>query len=142
MDSRPPFLFAWNATRAKPGKHVLMVVAASVDGRVAKRRIPVVRPRPVLKPKPPVSPPLRILGQTVEDGQQVSGFVLWRVDIAGKPLRVEFLVDGVVRGADVAAPYTFGWNSDVEAPGTHRLTARGVGKKTIEATAAVTIAPR
>jgi len=142
VDRRAPFLFAWNATRAKSGKHVLMVVAASVDGRVAKRRIPVVRPRPVLKPKPPVSPPLRILGQTVEDGQQVSGFVLWRVDIAGKPLRVEFLVDGVLRGADVAAPYTFGWNSDVEAPGTHRLTARGVGKKTIEATAAVTIAPR
>ena len=33
VDRRPPFLFAWNAARAKPGKHVLQVVATSVDGR-------------------------------------------------------------------------------------------------------------
>ena len=50
--------------------------------------------------------------------------MLWRVDVAGKPARVEFVIDGVLRGADVAAPYTFGWNSDAEAPGAHRLTAR------------------
>ena len=56
--------------------------------------------------------------------------MLWRVDVAGKPARVEFLVDGVLRGTDVAAPYTFGWNSTAEAPGPHRLTARAVGKKT------------
>jgi hypothetical protein len=147
VDRRPPFLFAWNAARAKPGKHVLEVVATSVDGRVAKRRIPlvaatraVVTPKPKPTPKPPAAPALAILSQSVSDGQQVSGLVVWRVAVAGKPVRVEYLVDGVLRGADVAAPYTLGWDTAAETPGTHSLTARAVGAKTIEATVTVTVA--
>ena len=132
VDRRPPFLFAWNAARAKPGKHVLQVVATSVDGRIAKRRIPLVAAKRVVpKPKPnrpPPTPPLRIVTQSVAEGQEVTGLVLWRVEVSGKPSRVEFVIDGVVRGADVAAPYTFGWNADAETPGPHRLTARAVGK--------------
>ena len=143
VDRRAPFLFRRNAARAKPGKHVLVVVARSVDGRVARKRIPLVKPRPAPKPKPPVASPLRIAGQSVSDGQQVTGLVLWRVDLTGRAERVEFLIDGVVRGADVAAPFTFGWNADAEAPGTHLLTARAVGgTKTVEATTAVSVGPR
>ena len=140
VDRRPPFLFSWNAARVKAGKHVLEVVATSVDGRTAKQRIPLVAAkRVVAKPKPPVATALRILRQTVSDGQEVTGLVLWRVEVAGRATRVEFLVDGVVRGADVAAPYTFGWDSAAEAPGTHRLTARAVGKKKVQATVTVTV---
>ena len=140
VDRQPPFLFAWNAARVKAGKHVLQVVATSVDGRVAKQRIPLVAAkRVVLKPKPPVATALKILGQTVSDGQQVTGLVLWRVEVSAKPVRVEFVVDGVLRGADVAAPYTLGWNSSAEAPGAHRLTVRAVAKKTVEATVTVTV---
>ena len=142
VDSRPPFLFAWGTTRAKPGRHVLQVVATSVDGRTAVRRIPVVvyRPKPVRKPTPTPKPvPLAILGQSVTEGQEATGLVLWRVDVKGRPERVEFVVDGVLRGTDVAAPYTFGWNASVEAPGPHVLTARAVGKKAIERTVTVTV---
>ena len=143
VDRQSPFVFSWNAARAKAGKHVLEVVATSVDGRAAKRRIPLVAAKQVVvKQKPPVTPPLAILSQSVSYGQEVTGLVLWRVEVAGKPTRVEFVIDGVIRGADVAAPYTFGWQTDAEAPGMHRLTARAVGKKTVEATAAVSIAPR
>ena len=46
VDSRAPFLFAWGAKRAKPGRHVLQVVATSFDGRDASLRIPVVVSRP------------------------------------------------------------------------------------------------
>jgi hypothetical protein len=142
VDRRPPFLFAWNAAHAKPGKHVLQVVATSVDGRVAKRRIPLVAAkRVVVKPKPPTAPALKILSQTVADGQQVSGLVLWRVEVSGKPTRVEFVVDGVTRGADVAAPYTFGWHADAETPGAHRLSARAIGTRKVEATVTVTVTP-
>ena len=52
IDSHAPFLFAWGAKRAKPGKHVLQVVATSVDGREAHLRIPLVVSRPKPKPKP------------------------------------------------------------------------------------------
>jgi hypothetical protein len=128
VDRQAPFVFAWNAKRAKPGKHVLEVVATSVDGRVARRRIPIVVAASPRKPKPLPAPALRILGQSVTDGQDVTGLVVWRVDVGGKAARVEFLVDGILRGADVAAPYTLGWNTAAEQPGSHTLTARAIGK--------------
>jgi hypothetical protein len=129
VDSRPPFLFSWSSQGLRPGRHVLQVLATSIDGRTAVRRIPVVVPQP---PKPRVAPkpkpvPLAIAGMNVADGQQAVGLVVWRVETRGKVARVEFLVDGVVRGTDVAAPYTFGWNAAAEAAGEHRLTARAVG---------------
>ena len=56
---------------------------------------------------------------------------------------VEFLVDGVLRGSDVAAPYTLGLNADAEQPGEHQLTARAVGAngKAVEATVTVSVPP-
>ena len=144
VDRRPPFLFSWGTTRAKPGRHVLRVLATSVDGRTAVRRIPVVvfrpRPKPVPKPRPvPKAVPLAIAGQSVVDGQEATGLVLWRVDVRGRAQRLEFLVDGVVRGTDVAAPYTFGWNASVEPAGPHVLTARAVGARTVERSVTVTV---
>ena len=49
----------------------------------------------------------------------------------------------MLRGSDVAAPYTLGWNAAAEQPGPHRLTARAVGAsgKTVEATVTVTVPP-
>jgi hypothetical protein len=143
VDRRAPFVFAWSAKRAKPGKHVLEVVATSVDGRVARRRIPIVVAAPPRKPKPTAPPlaTLRILDQSLTDGQELSNLVVWRVNVGGKAKRVEFFVDDALRGADVAAPYTLGWNASAEQPGPHRLTARaiGAGGKAVEASVTVTV---
>lgn len=137
VDRKPPFLFAWNAARAKPGKHVLEVVAVSVDGRTAKRRIPLVAaaPRPVVRPKPV----LQIAAQTLTE--RAPGLTVWRVDVVGGVARVEFLVDGELRGTDVAKPYTFGWSTAAEQPGTHVLTARAVARsgKAVQASIAGTV---
>ena len=61
----------------------------------------------------------------------------------GRAQRVEFLVDGAVRGSDVAAPYTLGLHADDEQPGEHRLTARAVGAngKVVEAAVTVSVPP-
>jgi N-acetyl-anhydromuramyl-L-alanine amidase AmpD len=144
VDTKAPFWFRWDGRRAKPGKHVLLVVADSVDGRVAQQRIPVVvppkaKPKPKPKPKAPPPPVLAITGQSLKDGQQVSGFVVWRVDLKGKG-HVEFLVDGVVRGTDLAAPYTLGWDTSAETPGAHELTVRAIGPTTVEKTITVSVA--
>jgi len=157
VDRRAPFLFAWSARGARPGKHVLEVVALAADGRVARQRIPVVvpaakqkqrpkpkpKPTPTPSPAPPAAPVLRVEAQSVVEGQQVAGLVLWLVEATGGAVRVEFLVDGSVRGTDVAAPYTLGWNTAAEQPGTHRLTARAFAKdgKAVEAAVTVTVAP-
>ena len=149
VDTRPPFTFAWNARRAQRGKHVLEAVATSADGRVARRRIPLVagarlpvKPTPTKpRPAPKPAPVLRIVSQSVAEGQEVTGLVIWRVDTAGPAKHVEFRVDGVPRGTDVAAPYTLGWNADAESPGPHRLTARAVGThgKAVETAVTVTV---
>ena len=143
VDRRPPFLFSWSTARAKPGRHVLEVVATSVDGRTASRRIPLVvaappKPKPTPKPKPVA---LALTRMSVAEGQEARGLVLWRVETRGRVERVEFLVDGALRGSDVAAPYTLGWNADAETPGPHRLPARAVGTdgKVVQATVTVTV---
>jgi hypothetical protein len=139
VDRRPPFLFSWSTRRARPGRHVLLVVATSIDGRTAKRRVPLVVPLPP-KPKPRPKPPvLRILGQNVTDGQQVEGLVVWRVDVAGQPARVEFRIDGELRGEDVQRPFTLGWDTETATPGEHLLEARAVGSDGREARASVRV---
>jgi N-acetylmuramoyl-L-alanine amidase-like protein/Big-like domain-containing protein len=141
VDRRAPFFFSWNAKRAKPGKHVLEVVATSVDGRVARRRIPIVVAAAPRKPKPLPVPALEILGQSVTDGEEVTGFVVWRVDVGGKAARVEFLVDGVLRGTDLQRPFTLGWDTAAEAAGVHRLEARAfAANRTVAAPLTVTVA--
>jgi hypothetical protein len=148
VDRRAPYVFRWQSRRGREGKHVLEVVATSVDGREATRRIPIVvsnKPKRPTKPKPkptPSAPALRIVSQNVKDGQSTTGLVVWRVD-AVAAVRVEFLVDGELRGTDVAAPYTLGWNASAEAQGQHRLTARALGKggKAVERTVTVTVPP-
>jgi hypothetical protein len=158
VDGKAPFAFRWDTRRVRDGRHVLEVVAHAVDGRVATRRVvlvvsnrPASRPAPKPTPKPapppatpPAPPTLRILSQSVRDGQPVDGLVIWRVEAVGKPARVEFVIDGVSRGADVAAPYTFGWDTAAEASGAHTLTARAIGRdgKTVAATVTVTVPAR
>ena len=115
---------------------------------------PTAKPKPAPKPKPtpkptptplpkPVLPPLEIVAQSVLEGQRVEGLVLWRVFVAGRVARVEFIVDGVTLGADLAAPYTLGWNSSLAPPGPHTLTARALGsgkpRKIVTATVGVNV---
>jgi hypothetical protein len=145
IDRRAPFLFTWSTRRWKPGRHVLHVVATSIDGRTATRRIPLVvpappKPKPRPKPKPVPAPPLlAVVGQSLEEGQVVGGLALWRVDVRGGARHVEFLVDGVSRGVDVQRPFTLGWDTSTETPGAHRLEARAVGANGRTAVAGLTV---
>ncbi len=152
-DSRAPYVFRWNTRRVRDRLHVLELEARSVDGRVAGRRIAlVVRNRPLRparparppRPAPPKVPPLRILEQSVRDGQELDGLVIWRVSVQGSVERLEFTIDGTLRGTDVAAPYTLGWDTSLETPGPHVLSARAVGPKgkAVGATVTVTVPER
>lgn len=150
VDRRAPYRFSWDSRRRRDGKHVLTFVARSVDGREARRRIVVVvsnsprpRARPVPRPAPP-PPTLRIAGGTPPAGATLTGFVLWRADVVGRPSRVEFWIDGVLRGTDVARPFTLGWDAAAEAPGEHRLLVKAIPPtgRIVERTTTVTVAAR
>ena len=143
VDRRAPFAFRWDSRRGRDGSHALTLVARAVDGRVATRRIVVVAAnRPATaKPKPAPRPAaFRITSQSPADGRRVSGFVVWRAEVAGPVGKVEFRIDGVLRGTDVQRPFTLGWDTTAEAPGPHRLLVRAIapdGRRT-ERSATVT----
>jgi len=144
---RPPYRFSWNSARRRDGKHVLTLVARSVDGREARQRlVVVVSNRPAPRPRPqaaaPPPPALRVTGGSPAPGATVSGFQLWRADVLGRAARVEFWVDGVLRGTDLARPYTLGWDTAAETPGEHRLLVKAIpaNGRIVERAATVTVA--
>jgi N-acetyl-anhydromuramyl-L-alanine amidase AmpD len=112
----------WDTTRDTNGRHVLSIRAVAADGTTASSSI-------VVYVK---NPPIRITALTVTDGQTVSGAVRLEARVRGTPLRVEFLIDGVLRDAEAAAPYAFGgavgsWDTTRETPGPHTVTVRAIG---------------
>jgi hypothetical protein len=150
-DRRAPYAFRWDSRRRRDGRHVLSLRAVSVDGRLATRTFSVVvdnhrtpKPKPKLRPKhKPARPtPLRPVGVTsgsLADGQTIDGFVVWRADVTGPARRVEFRVDGELRGTDLQRPFTLGWDAATEAPGTHTLLVRALGRDGRAAEHAITV---
>jgi N-acetyl-anhydromuramyl-L-alanine amidase AmpD len=158
-DRRAPFSLRWNSRRVRNGRHVITLAAVSLDGRDAKRRLPLVvqnhpavkrkqptKPKPAPKPKPkPVPKPVQpaVLAQTLTNGQTVSGSVSWQVQVSGPVAGVEFLVDGATIATAIAEPWTTTWDTSTIAPGNHTVSARAVTAdgRSATASAVVTVAP-
>jgi hypothetical protein len=134
-DTAPPYVFHWDTRRAKDGKHVLTIVARARDGRVVRSALPVVVSNAV---KPPT-----IVSDSLAAGQTVSGLQHWLVQLAGTVTRLDFVVDGQVRGNATVAPYAWDWDTVAETPGAHTLGLRAVGPGGTVAgpTFTVTVAP-
>lgn len=75
-DRAAPFRLRWDSRRMRDGLHRISLVAASVDSRTARRRLPVVVANRLRKVR---SAPPRIVAESVADGQTVTGPVLWHV---------------------------------------------------------------
>jgi N-acetylmuramoyl-L-alanine amidase/Bacterial Ig domain len=122
-----PYAFGgggWDTAHETNGRHVLSVRAVARDGKTANAST-------VVYVK---NPPIRITSLTLTDGQVVSGAVELTARVTGRPVRVEFLIDGVLRDTETASPYTFGgatgsWDTTTEAPGEHTLTVRAIGPR-------------
>jgi hypothetical protein len=107
------------------------LVAVAADGRVAKRRLPLVvtnhvvqQPKPKPRPKPKPLPPPDVTAQNLADGQSVTGLVDWRAHTIGPVARVEFVVDGTVIATATTEPWATAWDSSTVAPGPHTLEVR------------------
>ncbi len=59
------------------------------------------------------------------DGATVSGIVTLSADVTNaEPItRVEFYIDGGLRGTDVASPYTINWDATFASAGSHNVQA-------------------
>ena len=127
---------AWGAKRAKPGRHVLQVVATvRSTGRDAQLRIPLVVSQPKPRPKPKPKPPGRGTGaprsptRASSDGQ--AGDTASRSGASTSPdgrARVEFLIDGKLRGTGPRSGRSRSAGTlTSETPGSHELEARAFG---------------
>jgi hypothetical protein len=113
----------WDTTHETNGRHVLRVHAIAADRTTAADSSIVVYVK---------NPPIRIRSITLTDGQTVSGAVQLAAGVSGTPVRVEFLIDGVVRDLETQPPFAFGgaagvWDTTKETPGLHTITVRAIG---------------
>ncbi|MDX6425484.1 MAG: hypothetical protein QOD52_889 [Gaiellaceae bacterium] len=132
-DRSAPYTVSWNSRKVRDGRHWITLAAEAGDGRVAKRRLPLVvtnhvvakpKPKPKPKPRPQPLPAPQVTAQNLADGQTVSGVVDWRAHTIGPVARVEFVVDGTVIATATAEPWTTTWDSSTVAPGAHTLEVR------------------
>jgi hypothetical protein len=73
-------------------------------------------------------------------GQTVSGTVSWQIGVvSGSPSKVEFLVDGSVKGSDSSAPFAYSLDTTKLANGSHVLSATAYGSRGVKATTQVTV---
>ena len=136
-DTRAPFAFRWSSTRVGDGEHVLELRARARDGRTATVRSRVYVTNGVAAGAPTIA------SQSLVEGQRVVGPVEWSADVRGTVEKVEFLVDGAVRGTATAAPWTFAWDTGAETEGPHRVTVRATGGgKAAEVSVTVTVGDR
>ena len=134
---QPPYLFrgtvgAWDTTREKNGRHTLSVRAVATDGRRVESSVVVTVKNPATPVPVPVPPFVASAG--LAEGELVWGAVRWEALVAGTVVRVEFLVDGILRDTQAKPPYVFGgvtgsWDAAAETPGEHTLTVRAVGPR-------------
>jgi N-acetyl-anhydromuramyl-L-alanine amidase AmpD len=130
-DRAAPYTVRWNSRAVRDGRHWVTLAAVAADGRVAKRRLPVVvnnHPRPKKKPAPKPLPAPEVTAQNLADGQIVRGIVDWRAHTIGPVARVEFVVDGTVIARLTAEPWAVTWDSATVAAGAHTLEVRAFTK--------------
>ena len=144
-DRSQPYSLRWDSRRVHDGKHRLSLVATSIDGRVASRKLPVVvsnhpvKAKPKPKPAPRKSAPPQVTATNLADGQTVSGVVAWRVHTVGPVARVEFRVDGAVIARQTREPWAASWDASTAAAGTHTLEASAYTRDGQKATRTVTV---
>lgn len=113
---------------------------------IAKPKAPVAKPAPkppAPKPKPAPQPaPPAVTSQSLVDGSAIQDTVEWQAATTGPVVRVEFLVDGTIRGTATAAPWRFSWDTSREVPGGHAVAVRAVAAdgRTAQSSANVTVA--
>ena len=125
-----PWQWSWDTTFASNGKHLLTVHAVSTDGRTADASAFAVVS----------NVPISIPDSSLSGGEIVSGIVNWSATVRGKPERVEFLVDGVVRATATSAPYVFAnWDTTQETEGPHQLSVRAIRRERVVASKTFTV---
>ena len=117
-----PFNFTWITKRVASGRHVLMVKAYDVAGNVGASPVVEVQIAPSAdrtRPSVAISSPL--------NNETVAGIATVDItasDDSGTVDKVELYRDNVLLDTDVAQPFSFLWDTNMERDGAHSLKAK------------------
>jgi len=118
-DTGPPFTTEWDARLSTEGPHTLSAVARDAAGRRTTSA-----PVGVTVVHDAVPPVVSITSPT--PGSAVAGIVTVTTQASDDRgvAKVELWVDDTRLAVGTAAPFSFAWDTTVDAPGSHTLVAR------------------
>lgn len=118
-----------NTNTLANGSHPLKVRATYTDGSIAERTVAVTVSNTSSAPTP--SPTVNTISTNIANGAVLSGSsVIWTAVPSGVPVRIEFFIDGTLKGTEFYAPYQFNGdpagtlNTKSLANGSYQLKVR------------------
>jgi PKD repeat protein len=143
-DGSAPYSTSWNTTFSGNGSHTLTAVARDILGTQFTSKPVTVTVFNAPPPPPPDTTPPTVSITSPANGATVSGTITVtasasdNVGVAG----VQFLLDGVARADDTAAPFSTPFNTTTVANGPHTLSAiarDAAGNRRTSATVTITV---
>lgn len=124
----PPYTYTWNTSTFALGVHTVLSKATDAVGNTATSSTNTVTLADQTAPTVSITAPAT--------GAKVSGTInitaLAADNAGGAGLsKVEFYVDGSLKGTDTTSPYSFSWNTSTSSDGNHSLTARAYDSATL-----------
>lgn len=116
-DASAPYGATWDASSAAAGTHTVAAVAHDAAGNTQGASVSVTRPAPGDTTPPTVSFTAPANGASVSGTVQVLVAATDDVAVA----KIELSVDGTLKSALTAAPWSFGLDTSTLAPGNHTL---------------------
>jgi thermitase len=113
-----PYSYSWNSATSPNGSHTLKAIAADASGNTAASQITVTVNNTVVDT---IAPTISIISPAA--GATVSGNVSVKVNANDNVgvAKVEFYVDGTLKGSSTAAPFTINWNTRKLKAGSHTI---------------------
>ncbi|PWU05246.1 MAG: alkaline serine protease [Terriglobia bacterium] len=116
------FSFSWNSAGVANGGHTLVAKAYDAAGNVGQASVNVA----VSNVIPPDTVPPAVAITNPANGATVNGNVKINVSASDNVAvtQAAIYIDGVLKYTGTAPPYTYNWNTQKTAPGTHTITAK------------------
>ena len=120
-DTTAPYSYAWNTTTFSNGSHSIFSRAYDAANNVGTSATVNVS---VNNPTPPGTPTTAITAP--QNGASVSAIFTITASASDDVgvTKVEFYIDGVLRGTDTTAPYSHAWNTTTFSNGSHGIFSR------------------
>lgn len=120
-DTASPYSYSWNTTGVTEGSHAVYAKAYDSFSNVSTSSTSTVTVKDATAPTVSITSP--VASATITGTTAIAATAA--DNTGGKGIaKVEFYVDGTLKGTDTTSPYSYSWDSATYADGSHSLTAK------------------